>query len=281
MLSAKRYMLKKMSRLPDLFKRLKRERRAAFIAYLTAGDPSLALTERFALELQRCGADIIELGVPFSDPIADGPTIQRASARALSKGVTLRQIISCVANLRRRPGTPIILMSYYNPILHYGLQKLCSDSSESGVDGLIVPDLPPEEAQELIRYARAYKIDTIFMLSPTSTQERIRLVAAASRGFIYYVSLTGTTGSRKDLPRDLVPNLLRIKRLTKRPICVGFGLSTEGQVRKVSRHCDGFIVGSAIVEVIEQNLGKRDIARRLGRFAKGLSDAARSDIGGR
>ncbi|MDI6783220.1 MAG: tryptophan synthase subunit alpha [bacterium] len=261
-----------MSRIQNVFYNLNKQNRAALIAYITAGDPDLKTTKTLVLTLAKSGADIIELGIPFSDPIADGPTIQKASQRALAKGTRLQDVIALVKELRKETDIPLVFMSYYNPILQYGIKKFTQDAINAGVDGIIVPDLPPEEAGELISAARKTGLDTIFLLAPTSTQARIKLVADRCSGFVYYVSLTGVTGARTKIATDVAASIKKIKRLTDKPVAVGFGISNAAQVRQVVNWgADGVIVGSAIVNLIEQNIGKKDLVNKVAKFVKELS----------
>jgi len=242
-----------MSRISATFTQLRAAGRRAFIPFVVAGDPDLAATEAAARALVRAGADLLEIGVPFSDPIADGPVNQRAAHRALLRGVTLADVLDLAHRLRPEVTVPVVLLSYFNPILRYGLDRFCADAASSGVDGVVVPDLPPEEADGLIASARPAGVDTIFLLAPTSTDERIRVVAERSTGFVYCVSLTGVTGVRGRLSADLSGLIARIKRLTSTPVCVGFGVSTPEQAREVARLADGVIVGSALVAELEQD----------------------------
>ncbi|HEV8355001.1 MAG TPA: tryptophan synthase subunit alpha [bacterium] len=242
-----------MSRISATFAELRAAGRRAFIPFVVAGDPDLAATEHAAQALVRAGADLIEFGVPFSDPIADGPVNQRAGHRALLRGVTLADVLDLTHRLRPKVAVPVVLLSYFNPILQYGLNRFCADAASSGVDGVVVPDLPPEEADGIIAAARPAGVDTIFLLAPTSTDERIRLVAERSTGFIYCVSLTGVTGVRERVSADLGGLIARIKGLTSTPVCVGFGVSTPDQAREVARVADGVIVGSALVAVLEED----------------------------
>jgi len=254
-----------MSRIGPVFERL-RGSRAALMPFLVAGDPNLASTSQAVEALIRAGADLIELGVPFSDPIADGPINQRAYQRALAAGVTPRDVLGLVRDLRARFGVPIVLLSYFNPILQFGLDRFCAEAVASGVDGLVIPDLPPDEAGDLARHARAAGLDLIFLLSPTSTDARIRLAGAQSSGFIYCVSLTGVTGVRDRVSGEVEGLLKRIRQHTGLPICVGFGVSTADQARQVGAVADGVIVGSAIVALLEQDGGPA----RLEEFVSGL-----------
>lgn len=259
-----------MNRIDKAFKRLRSQKKKAFIAYITAGDPDLATTKRLVPELERSGVDIIELGVPFSDPIADGPTIQAASQRALAKGITVRKIFGAVRALRARTQIPIIFMTYYNPVLRYGLKGFFSECRRSGVDGVIVPDLPCEESSDLTREGSAAGVATIFLAAPTSTGRRIRDIARKSKGFIYYVSLTGVTGARKALPPDIAANVKRIKSVSGKPVAVGFGVSNASQASGLAKAADGVIVGSAIVKIMSE---KKNVVSRVSKFAAKIAKA--------
>jgi tryptophan synthase alpha chain len=261
-----------MSRIEQTFERLKRRRQAALIPFIMAGDPDLKTTEALAVRMAEGGADIIELGVPYSDPLADGPTIQAASQRALQNGVNLESIFSLARKLQGI-ASPLVLMTYFNPIFRYGLQAFVSGCQKSGIDGVIVPDLPPEEAGAWIEEARKVELDTIFLVAPTSPEERVRLVNKVSRGFIYYVSVTGVTGVRGNLPEELASAVRKIKEGSRKPVAVGFGVSTPEQAKEVSGFADGVIVGSAIVQIIEEE-GKNDkLAKRVGDFIASLTVA--------
>lgn len=261
-----------MSRIASVFDRLRAARRPALMPFLVAGDPDLRTTSRAVEALVHAGADLIELGVPFSDPIADGPVNQRAYSRALAAGVMLGDVLDGVRHLRARVAVPIVLLSYYNPLLQYGLQRFCADAAAAGVDGLVVPDLPPDEAGELLAPARAASLDVSFLLAPTSTDARIRLAAERSSGFIYCVSLIGVTGVRDRLSGEVEGLVGRIRQLTTLPVCVGFGVSTPEQAREVGAVADGVIVGSAIVALLEQPDGEE----RLVEFAGSLRAALNS-----
>ena len=241
------------SRIGKTFKRLKKEGKKAFIPYIMAGDPSVEKTKEVVLLFEECGADIVEIGVPFSDPLADGPTIQRASERALKNGVTLRRVISCVKDLREITQIPIVLMTYFNPVFKYGVEHFVKDAKDSGVDGVIIPDLPPDEAADFIKLSRAATLDTIFLLAPTSTADRIEKVARASSGFIYYVSITGITGADLLLDGSMEVLIEEIRKYTNRPIAVGFGVSTPFQASAVAKVSDAVIVGSAIVKRLHES----------------------------
>jgi tryptophan synthase alpha chain len=226
--------------------------RAAFIPFLTAGDPSLDRTVEAALALESAGADVLELGVPFSDPLADGPVIQRASERALARGVTLEGVLEVVRRIRERSALPLLLFSYFNPLLQRGLERLAKEAAAAGVDGVLVTDLPPEEAGDWIRVARAAALDTVFLAAPTSPPERLRRVAEASRGFVYAISRTGVTGERQALSDEARPLVERLRGLTEVPVALGFGLSTPEQVAEAASVADAVVVGSALVRFLEE-----------------------------
>ena len=230
------------------FRKLKREGKKAFIPYIMAGDPDLERTKDIVHLFEECGADIVELGVPFSDPLADGPTIQQASERALKNGVTLRKVVELVKRLSHEIRIPIVLMTYYNPVFKYGIELFISDAREAGIDGVIIPDLPPDEAAEFIILSKNSHLNTIFLLAPTSTEDRIKKVVKASTGFIYYVSITGITGSDLLLDGSMQVLISNIRKYTDKPIAVGFGVSTPEEASAVAKISDGVIVGSAIVK---------------------------------
>ena len=263
-----------MNRIDRTFTDLKRKRKKAFIAFITAGDPSLKVTEQLVYALEGAGVDIIELGVPFSDPLADGPTIQAASERALKHHVNLNQILHLVARLRRKTQIPLALMTYYNPVFHFGEKRFVKNARRAGVDGVIIPDLPLEEGRNLIQLSRKENLATVFFLSPTTTKARMRKIIQASSGFIYFVSLTGVTGARKSLPADLAKSLKLAKRMSKKPICVGFGISTPQQVKSLARLADGVIVGSAIINEIKRSRGS---AKKVQSFVRRLTVQCHSE----
>lgn len=260
-----------MNRIDQKFIQLKRQGRKAFIAFITAGYPDLPTTAKLAVELEKRGVDIIELGVPFSDPLADGPVIQEASGYSLKKGTNLLKILDLVKKLRKSTQMPVCLMTYYNPVFCFQDRRFIDKATACGVDGVIIPDLPPEEAKDFIRYADKKGLANICFLAPTSSNARIKLISKAGRGFIYYVSLTGVTGSRDNLSADLKANLSRIKKLTSKPVCVGFGISSAAQVKEVSKISDGVIVGSAIVKQIKENIGRGNLVQRVGSFVERLN----------
>ena len=265
-----------MNRIDKKFQELRDRGTSAFMPYLCAGDPNPELTDKLLLTLEAAGADLIELGVPFSDPIADGPTVQRASERALTHRISLEQILAMVADLRPRTEIPIALMSYYNPIFRMGEEAFCKAAHEVGVDGLIVPDLPPEQAQSLLEIAPRYNLATIFMVAPTSPPERMQLIASVSTGFIYCVSLTGVTGARAMLSDEIAPTIAELRKHTDKPISVGFGVSTPEQAEQVAAIADGVIVGSAIVNVIEEHSNDESkLLNAVKEFASELADGVK------
>jgi tryptophan synthase alpha chain len=225
----------------------------ALIAYIMAGYPDIKATPKIASALAECGCDIIELGIPFSDPLADGATIQKASYQALLKGTTPQACLEAAAEIRRKISTPLVFMTYYNLVLNYGLEAFCRSCIRAGINGLIVPDLPPEEGSELEPITLEHGLDLIYLLAPTSTDDRIAAVAARSRGFIYLVSLTGVTGARQSLPPDLESFVNRVRRRAAQPLCVGFGVSTPEQAGRVGAIADGVIVGSRFIQLIEED----------------------------
>jgi tryptophan synthase alpha chain len=264
------------SRIDAAFEQLRAKGERALVAYLMAGDPSLAETERLVIEAERRGADLIELGVPFSDPLADGPVIQRADVRALAAGTSLPRVLEMVASLRARVRIPLVLMTYYNPILAFGLKGFARTAVEAGVDGVIVPDLPHEEAEPLRAEAEPAGLDMVHMVAPTSTPARVKAIARLSRGFIYMVSLTGVTGARRELPPDLDAQLRTLRLVTTKPVCVGFGVSTPEQVAVVGRLADGVAVGSAIVRTIEEHAGTAALVEKVGDFIASLKAPLRT-----
>ena len=264
-----------MSRIALTFKKLQKKGRAALIPYVVAGDPDLETTEALVLRMADSGADIIELGLPFSDPLADGPIIQAASERALRNGTNLKKVFVLTEKLKGG-STPLILMTYFNPVLKFGLRDFAGGCHDSGIDGVIIPDLPPEEAGPWIREAKAFDLDTIFLAAPTSTPDRMKLISKWSRGFIYYVSVTGVTGTRETLPDELEQAVRRTKEHSKIPVAVGFGISTADQAKTISRFADGVIVGSAIVKIIEEKLDSPDLVNQVGNFVTSLAQALKS-----
>lgn len=260
-----------MNRIDAKFSELRAAGKKAFIAYITAGDPDLEATKALVPALADAGADIIELGVPFSDPMADGPTIQAASYRALKQGVTVKSILAAVAELRKSCDVPIALMTYYNPVFHFGVREFVFEAANAGVDGVIIPDLPVEEADALREAAKSVDLATIFFLAPTTDKSRIPGIAEASTGFIYFVSVAGVTGERTQIPADITAKIRQAKKLTEKPVCVGFGISTPEQVRSLSEVADGVIVGSAIVKEIQKRSGEPGMVEQVAEFVRTLA----------
>jgi len=258
------------SRLDATFGALRARRERALVAYFTAGDPSLAITRKLVVEAARRGADVIELGIPFSDPLADGPVIQRATQRALAAGVTLPRVLELVREMRGEVSVPLVFLTYYNPILAFGLKAFCQTSVEAGIDGVIVADLPPEESGPLRAEAMAAGLDLVHLVAPTSTPERMRKIARASEGFVYMVSLTGVTGERAALAPELTQQLRALRAITTKPVCVGFGIGTPEQAALVGQLADGVVVGSAIVRLVERHASSAELLNRVGDFIAGL-----------
>ena len=267
-----------MNRIDQKFEEARSEGRILFSIYICAGDPDLATTRELVLEFDRRGVDMIELGVPFSDPVADGPVIQNATQRALENGTTLSQTLETLRSIRKDSDIPILLMTYYNPVFHFGVEKLVEAAIEAGADGLIIPDLTPEEGAEVVNAARARDCKTIFFAAPTSTDERIKKANELLTGFIYCVSVTGITGARDELPQETTDYLERLRALTDKPLVIGFGVSKSSQIASLSGHADGVIVGSAIVRKIEEHLEapREDLIREVGDFAEELAAGART-----
>jgi tryptophan synthase alpha chain len=252
------------TRIQKLFDRTRKENRAAFIAYVTAGDPSPEQTPEIVAALERGGVDLIELGVPFSDPIADGPVIQRAAARALQAGTTVPKVLDMARAIRKNSEIPLLLFTYLNPVLRYGLDKLARDAQSAGIDGCLLTDVSVEEAEPYVAAMRAAGLDTVFLGAPTSTERRLKLVAQYSTGFVYLVSRTGVTGEQAALSESLAPLLNKMRAVTKLPLAAGFGISTPEQAAAVAKMADGVVVGSAIVRQIEKDpAGLEALARSL------------------
>jgi tryptophan synthase alpha chain len=259
-----------MSRIGEKFARLATAGEKALIPYLTAGDPDLETTAELILEMERAGADIIELGVPFSDPIADGPVIQRAADRALRRGTTLAGCLDVIRHLRGRSEVPLVLFSYLNPLLQFGLDRAARALAHAGADGVLITDLVVEEAQEYVAPFNRQGIDTILLVAPTSTDERMARIVSHSRGFIYVVSRTGVTGTRETVAPTLRPTVERVRQATDLPIAVGFGISTPEHVCDVWQYADAAVVGSAIVREIERQAGNPRLVAEIGAFTRWL-----------
>ena len=269
-----------MSRIENTFAELKKRGEAALIPFITAGDPDLQTTLKIMRALDRGGADCIELGIPFSDPTADGPTIQRSSERALRRPVSLPSIFRLLRRFRQSSQLPVVLFGYFNPLFHFGLEKFARQAAASGADGVLCVDLPPEESGELKRWTDGVGLDLIFLLSPTSGADRVELVGRKSRGFVYYVSVTGVTGARRSFDDKLRGQVARVRQATSLPVGVGFGISTPEQAAWIASFADAAVVGSALVERIEKAKGSSNKARQAGAFVarlkRSLKHAARS-----
>jgi len=259
-----------MSRIDQLFAELKQRQETALIPFLTAGDPDIATTAKLIRTLADSGADLIELGVPFSDPMADGPTIQAASERALAAGTTVEKVLQLVADVRRDCQVPLVLMGYYNPIFRYGAERFAQDAAAAGVDGLLLVDLPPEEVGEISAVMKAAGIALITLLAPTTPAARMQKLAAAAQGYLYYVSMTGVTGTQKITPADIRVAVENLQSFTDVPVGVGFGITTAEEAKAVGEFADGVVVGSALVKIIAENSGSDELLPRVGEFISEL-----------
>lgn len=263
------------SRLTAAFARAAKARRAAFIPYITAGDPTLERTLELALALERAGADVLELGVPFSDPIADGPTNQRAAERALAQGVTLADVLALVGRLRYRSQLPVVLFTYYNPVHAYTLSRFAVDAAAAGVDGVLFTDVPVDEARPAAEALARTGLDLILLVAPTSTRQRIKAIAKLATGFVYLVARTGVTGVRTSLEEALEAQVRTVRKLTRAKVAVGFGISTPEQVHRVAQLADGVVVGSALVDRIAEVGDRRELVDEVAEFARALALATR------
>jgi tryptophan synthase alpha chain len=262
-----------VSRIQKRFDWLKSKSEKALVAFITAGDPDLATTPELFSVIEEGGADIIELGVPFSDPLADGPVIQAASQRSLKSGTTLKKIIQLVRDIRKSSQLPIVLMTSFNPVFVYGQEAFVKDAVDAGVDGVIIPDLPPEEAGEFDALAKPKNLDLIHLLAPTSTPDRIEMVGTQSRGFVYYVSLTGVTGARDSIATGVEDKVTQIKQATSLPVLIGFGISGPEQAKAASGFSDGVIVGSAIVRMIQETPDPAERKEKLKVFVRSMKQS--------
>jgi len=267
-----------ITRITRRFAELRASGELGIVAYITAGDPSLDATHKFVLALAEAGADVIELGVPFSDPLADGPTIQRASQRALESGTNLRGVIDLVRRIRETSQVPVVLFSYYNPILQMGLEKFAAAAQNAGADGVLITDLTPEESEDYRSILHARHLDTIFLAAPTSDDDRLQKISAASSGFLYLISRTGVTGAKDALPDDLPGLLRRVRRFTQLPVAVGFGISLPGHVSVLGGLADAAVVGSALVSEIERAPNADAAATALRDRIRSLKEAARKGL---
>ena len=265
-----------MSRIERTFASLRAQGEKALICYITAGDPSLEKTVEIIMGLDAAGVDCIEIGVPFSDPTADGPIIQAASQRALKNGANLANILVMVESLRKASEIPIVLFGYYNPILSYGPERFAARAHEAGVDGILVVDLPPEEAAELKQFTDPKKIDFISLIAPTTSIERVRQIASHATGFLYYISITGVTGTAKPHVEDVAKDIERIRTVTELPLVVGFGISTSQQAGEIAPLADGIVIGSACVQMIEEHSHKPDLVARVSHYAREIKEASQT-----
>lgn len=265
-----------MSRITQTFEALRQQGEKALITFVTAGDPDLETSERVLHTLVESGVDLIELGFPFSDPMADGPTIQAASERALAAGTTLGRVLDLVARVRRHSNVPIVLMGYYNPVFCYGAEAFARDAASAGVDGLLLVDLPPEEAGELHPHLKAAGVDLITLLAPTTPSERMERLAAEAEGFLYYVSMTGVTGTQKVDAAAITASVAEVRRHSKVPVAVGFGVSSPDDARAIAVFADAVVVGSALVKVIEQYGRAPELPEEIKRFVAALKSGVRA-----
>ncbi len=265
-----------MNRITETFEKLKKKGEKAFIPFITLGYPDLRICEDLIFELEKEGADIIELGIPFSDPLADGPVIQTASYKSLEGGITLKKAIEFVERVRRKTSLPLIFMGYYNPIFKFGEREFINRVSEAGLDGVIVADLPPEEAKNIQRYARRRDLALIFLLTPVSSDDRIKLVCDMSEGFVYCVSYTGVTGKEEREEKMLGYFIKKVQSHTHTPVAIGFGISSPSEARKLSHLADGVIIGSAIIRRMMENKDKKNMVEKVGEFVRSLSQAIKS-----
>ncbi len=263
------------NRIDRKFSELKEKKLKAFVPFIMAGDPGLSVTEKLVLELDRQGASVIELGVPFSDPLADGPTIQRSAERALKKKISVDAVLNLIKSIRRKTDTPIVLLIYCNLIHHYGADRFVKRAVSCGADGVVIPDLPFEESGNLRRLAKKESLAVINLAAPTSSDARLKKICGSSNGFVYYVSITGTTGARKTLSAESLKGIRRVKKISKKPVCVGFGISSPEQARKISKIADGVIIGSAIIKIIEKS-SDRTMVKDVGIFAGSITKALNS-----
>jgi tryptophan synthase alpha chain len=265
-------------RIAARFRELAKRGEMGLVAYITAGDPSLEASEEIVLAAAETGADVVELGVPFSDPVADGPTIQRASERALRAGATLAGVIELVRKLRKRTDVPLVLFSYYNPLLQMGIEKFAAAAAEAGADGVLATDMTPEEADDYRAAMKTHGLDTIFLVAPTSTDARIERIAKVSSGFLYLISRTGVTGAREALPEELPVLARRVRKFTTLPIAIGFGISLPTHVTVLGGIADAAVVGSALVAEVEKAKSPREAAAAVAEKIRLLKDAARAGV---
>jgi len=264
-----------MGRIGDKFNSLRTKNEKALIVYLTAGDPSLDVTKELIIELEKAGVDILEIGVPFSDPTADGPVIQAASQRALKTGTTLQGVLDLVADIRQTSQIPIVLFGYFNPIFAYGVEKFAQAAQKAGVDGVLVVDLPQEEAQELRIYSDPASLDFISLVAPTTGQDRLKTILQRATGFLYYISITGVTGTAAPKIEDIAREVGEIRKLTKMPISVGFGISNAAQAKEIGAIADGIVIGSAVVKMIDENRNNGELLKIVADYAREIKEVLR------
>lgn len=265
-----------MGRISEKFESLRAKDEKALVVYVTAGNPSLEMTKEIILTLEKAGVDILEIGVPFSDPTADGPVIQEAAQRALKTGTTMKGVLQLVADVRKISHIPIVLFGYYNPIFSYGVEKFAKDARKAGVDGVLVVDLPPEEAPELRQFTDAAGIDFISLITPTTDMRRAKKIAARATGFLYYISITGVTGTAAPKLADIEKDLKKIRKISSLPVAVGFGISRPEQAREIGRLADGIVVGSALVRLISENSNNAGLLRIIDDYAAGIKHVLKS-----
>ena len=264
-----------MGRIGDKFESLRGRKEKALIVYLTTGDPSLSVTKKLILSLEKAGVDILEIGVPFSDPTADGPVIQMASQRALKSGTTLEGVLNLVTEVRKISEIPVVLFGYFNPIFAYGVKKFANAAHKAGVDGVLVVDLPYEEARELRMYTDAVSIDFISLIAPTTDEKRLRKIVADATGYLYYISITGITGTAAPKIDDIKTDVNKIRKITKLPVAVGFGISKPQQAREIARFADGIVIGSAVVRMIDENKNNPDLVKIVSGYISGIKKVLR------
>lgn len=265
-----------MGRIEKKFESLRAKNEKALVVYLTAGDPSILMTRELILSLEKAGVDIIEIGVPFSDSTADGPVIQEAAQRALKTGTTLTGVLQLVDDVRKVSQIPIVLFGYFNPIFSYGVKKFAEDARKDGVDGVLVVDLPPEEAPELRQFTDVAHIDFISLIAPTTGMQRMKQIAATATGFLYYISITGVTGTAAPKLADIEKDLKKIRKISSLPVAVGFGISRPEQAREIGKLADGVVVGSALVRLIAENAGNAELLKIISDYAGQIKAALKN-----
>jgi tryptophan synthase alpha chain len=265
-----------MRRIEDKFESLREKKEKALIVYLTAGDPSLEITKKLIFGMEKAGVDILEIGVPFSDPTADGPVIQAASQRALKAGTTLEGVLELVTEVRKVSEIPIVLFGYFNPIFAYGVKKFAKAALKAGVDGVLVVDLPYEEAKELRIYTDAVGIDFISLIAPTTDKKRLSKITVDATGFLYYISITGITGTAAPKIDNIKTEVKKIRKMTKLPVAVGFGISRPQQARDIARFADGVVIGSAVVRLIDENKNNRDLVKIVSDYVREIKKGCTS-----